>query len=130
MGANGIEKGLVYVVDDDPFLPGMLKGLCELYGKRVGIFSSGDKALEAIQAGGRPEVLITDQMMPGMTGVQLSEEVMKCSPGTYRFLHSGYSDLGDSIQAALSKEVINEFSVKPDSVKDINALMQRDNYTH
>lgn len=126
--AEGIERGLVYVVDDDPTLPNMLKDLCEHYGKRVETFSSGVTALEAIQDGGRPEIMITDQQMPGMTGVELSEKVKEDSPGTYRFLHTGYSDSEEALRAAVSNHVIDQFAVKPGSVRDISALMQQNNY--
>ena len=130
MKANGIEKNLVYAVDDDQEILELVKGTCEMYGKRVEAFNSGDAALEAIMGGGRPEVLITDQQMPGVTGVELSEEVMKRSPGTFRYLHTGYSGSEESLRKAIANHVIDQFGFKPYSIREICTLAQRDNYTH
>ena len=43
-------------------------------------------------------VLVTDQRMPGVTGVELCEQVKERSPDTIRILITAYSDLKAAIE--------------------------------
>lgn len=52
---------------------------------------SGKDALAAI-AQARPDIIITDQRMPGMSGIELLEEVRRRDPSICRFLLTAYKD--------------------------------------
>lgn len=86
---NGTET--VLMVDDEDLLLTMGQAILSSYGYRVLTANSGRKALE-IFAKGDPHVdlLITDLVMPHMSGRELVEEVHQISPDTRILCTSGY----------------------------------------
>src|SRR5690606_1331 len=59
---------------------------------------SGAKAIEMVKA--HPiDIIITDQRMPGMTGVEFLEEIIKINPDSMRILLTGYTDMSAVIDA-------------------------------
>jgi CheY-like chemotaxis protein len=67
---------LVLVVEDDPHFGQQLTDLFEFLGYRVELAISGPDGVERFEAGG-VDFLLTDLMLPGMSGV----EVVKCVRG-------------------------------------------------
>jgi DNA-binding NtrC family response regulator len=73
--------------------------------------TSGRAALEIIAA--QPiDVIVSDQRMPEMAGIELLSEVRKRSPGTMRILLTGYADLTAIIGSVNEGEVFR-FITKP-----------------
>ncbi|MFM1827343.1 MAG: hypothetical protein RLY67_724 [Pseudomonadota bacterium] len=70
---------MVYVVDDDEAVRDSLRWLLEGNGFRVTCFESADRVLEQLTSGGSSQraCLILDVRMPGMTGIELHEELLK-----------------------------------------------------
>jgi CheY-like chemotaxis protein len=66
---------LIVVVDDEYLLATMLADILEDEGHEVVVASHGQDALERIRAR-RPALLITDFMMPVMTGLELAQAIM------------------------------------------------------
>ena len=62
------------VVEDDPSLLAGLRDLLSLSGHQVRAASSGEAAWEAVQAE-LPELVVTDVVMPGMSGLDLLQAV-------------------------------------------------------
>ena len=58
------------------------------------------------------EVIISDQRMPGMTGVELLAESIKTHPNAIRILLTGYTDI-DSVVAAINSGQIYRYVTKP-----------------
>jgi CheY-like chemotaxis protein len=56
------------LVEDDPDLSHMLATWCELEGYRVVRAAHGRQALDLLQDGARPDVILLDLMMPVMDG--------------------------------------------------------------
>lgn len=73
--------------------------------------NSGPEALEIIKEIQFP-VIITDQRMPEMTGVEFLVEVLKISPDSIRILLTGYSDINAVIDA-VNKGQIYYYVNKP-----------------
>jgi CheY-like chemotaxis protein len=66
-------------------------------GYRVLEANSSEQTLRLIQGGARPDFLVTDHLMPGMTGTELARSVRSQLPRARILLISGYSDLdGDA----------------------------------
>ena len=65
-------------------------------GHKVMVARSGKEALEIVGKHGEPELLITDQAMPGMTGVQLAAELLSRVPDIRVIVATGYADLPNS----------------------------------
>lgn len=73
--------------------------------------NSGPEALQIIKEIQFP-VIITDQRMPEMTGVEFLVEVLKISPDSIRILLTGYSDINAVIDA-VNKGQIYYYVNKP-----------------
>jgi response regulator RpfG family c-di-GMP phosphodiesterase len=75
----------------------------------------GQEALRLIEALSPAQTLsciISDHRMPGMSGVQLFERVLRLLPHTRRILVTGYLDI-DAIIDAVNKAQIYRFVAKP-----------------
>ncbi len=68
------DKPLVLVIDDEPNILTALSLLLEDEGYQVITARHGLEGLERLRTA-RPDLIITDYMMPHMTGVELIEEV-------------------------------------------------------
>jgi FixJ family two-component response regulator len=69
----GNRTGPVAIVDDDPAVLDSLKFLLEVAGHAVAVYASAASFLEDLAV--PPACLITDQQMPGMTGLELAERL-------------------------------------------------------
>jgi len=67
-------------------------------------------------------VLITDQRMPEVTGVQLLEQVHKIHPETVRILITAYSDLGAAI-SAINQGHVHRYMRKPWVPDELRAVL-------
>jgi len=61
---------------------------------------AGARALEAIDSTPAIELVITDQAMPGMTGLQLIEEIRARRPELPVILATGYAELPQTVSAS------------------------------
>jgi CheY-like chemotaxis protein len=68
--ANAVREPLVMVVDDDDDIRETLAGLLEDEGYQVVSFPHGKVALDALQGGLAPRVILLDLMMPVMDGAE------------------------------------------------------------
>jgi CheY-like chemotaxis protein len=58
----------VLVVDDDELIQGSMEAILEVLGHSVATASTGEEALEKLEAGFQPDVVILDMNMPGLGG--------------------------------------------------------------
>jgi len=81
----------VLIVDDEEMLLAMGEAVLTAHGYRVLTANSAQKALDLISATVEAvDVLVTDLVMPGMSGRELIEHVNVFSPATKVVLTSGY----------------------------------------
>ncbi len=92
----------ILVVDDDALILKNTAALLEDLGHQVLIAPSGDEALALIEQREDIDLLITDQVMPGMTGSELVAQVRARRPMLPIILATGYgevpSELGPEIR--------------------------------
>ena len=67
-------KKTIIIVDDEPNLRELVKGIMELEGYRVITAEDGKRGLEAIEAH-KPDLVLLDMMMPGMTGREVCQKI-------------------------------------------------------
>lgn len=79
--------------------------------------TSGQEALE-IMAAMPVDVLVSDQRMPGMLGIELLEQARQRHPATVRILLTGYSDLS-AIVGSVNEGEVFRFINKPWDQKDL-----------
>ena len=82
----------ILVVDDDELVLSSTVAMLEYLGHQVIEAGSGDEALVVIASGGAIDLVITDQGMPGMTGLQLAEVVRQRWPELPVMLCTGYQE--------------------------------------
>lgn len=102
----------ILVVEDSVTQSEHLRYTLEQYGHHVAVVSCGEEALQAL-SGMKPDIVITDIMMPGMDGYQLcalirNDPKMKDIPVV---LLTSLSDVEDVVRGLESKA--NHFITKP-----------------
>jgi CheY-like chemotaxis protein len=85
-------SGTALLVDDEACIRVSTADMLNALGFEVREASSAESALAAIEGGLEPELLITDHLMPGMTGVQLARWVRERRPQTKTLIVSGFAD--------------------------------------
>jgi len=73
---------------------------------------SGEEALKLLSEDGDIPVLVTDQRMPGMTGVQLLERAATTHPEQVRIILTGYTDI-DALIDAINTGKVYRYVSKP-----------------
>lgn len=109
----------VLIVDDEPDILEALKDVIEgfLDGVEVITADSGPAALEYLRR--EPvDLIITDQKMPGMTGLQFLREAVGLQSHVPRIMVTAFPDLDLAIQALNEGHIIN-FLAKPVSSESV-----------
>lgn len=113
----------ILVVEDEPSLRNLLKTALEHFGYHVTLFSSGNEALEQVQTQGlRPDLLITDVVLPEMSGPEIAKKIQEMFPKLKTLFISGYTDNVIFHHGVLDKGV--DFLQKPFSLKDLVAKIE------
>ncbi len=86
-------KRMALVVDDDPGVRMCTADVLTDMGYEVIEADSAEQALQAIERGAAPDLLVTDHLMPGMSGSVLAREVVARLPQTRVIVVSGYTDV-------------------------------------
>ncbi|MDR3630662.1 MAG: CheR family methyltransferase [Desulfocapsaceae bacterium] len=108
----------ILFIDDEIILAEMGKIMLERLGYTVTLRTSSLEALELFKT--QPnlfDAVVTDQTMPGMTGMDMAQRMLEIRPDIPIILCTGYSTLVSEEQAKLNG--IKEFIMKPMSKKDI-----------
>ncbi len=92
---------VVLTVDDDVLVRMGTVAMLEDLGHTVIEANSGPEALKILAQGTEIDVVVTDQAMPRMTGVQLAEEILAGKPGMPIILATGYAELPAGFGAKL-----------------------------
>jgi two-component system cell cycle sensor histidine kinase/response regulator CckA len=80
------------VVEDHEAVRRMIAVTLERAGYKVATAATGDEALALARAGHEFDVVITDMVMPGMTGRQVADAIRQMTPRTEIIFVSGYVD--------------------------------------
>ena len=120
----------VMIVDDERALVALAEEtLAELGYKPVG-FDSSVAALQAFHAEPkRFDLVLTDEMMPELTGTELAREIRQVRPGISIILMSGYggAQLSERAQAAGVIEVLRKPLVRRDIAEPVARALHASN---
>ena len=110
----------VLFVDDDERV---LNALRALFRNDYEVFTAenGAAGLALAKAKDIP-IVVSDQRMPGMTGVELLRELRKVAPNSVRLLLTGYSDLA-ALVGSINEGEVFRFVRKPWDNDDIRAMV-------
>jgi two-component system cell cycle sensor histidine kinase/response regulator CckA len=104
MRGDKAEKRTVLVVDDDPSVLNVLRGVLDRAGYEV--LSAGDAvaALEQFEGRRAPvSLLLTDVVMPGMSGMELANRLVVLDPKLKILLIAGLPDHPQVIASVMQK---------------------------
>jgi len=90
MFATDKGRPVVLVVDDDPEVRETLVNILEARGYTVIDAASGREALDILEHDETIQVLFTDVMMPGISGITLAKKAMEMRPELKVVLASAY----------------------------------------
>jgi len=96
-------SAVILFVDDDPLIALSTTEMLEDLGHHVIGASSGLHALDIIRSGQPIDLMMTDHVMPGMTGVELAAASRKLRPSLPILLATGYAELPEGAQLDLPR---------------------------
>lgn len=112
---------LALLVEDDSLVCTVVSRLLKSHGFSVVAVNRGVDALAAVQAdAGRFDIVITDQSMPGMGGIELARAITALRPDLPIILVSGYSRVADAESPSAN---IRAFVRKPFTSKALGAAI-------
>lgn len=116
------KSGKVLCVDDEPSIVRSLQWLLQ---KQFEVLTatSGAEAIELVKQHDF-DVVISDQRMPVMTGVEVLREVRRLSPRTMRILLTGYSDMHAIVRSVNESEVFR-FINKPWNIAELPKVVDQ-----
>jgi FixJ family two-component response regulator len=113
----------VYVVDDDADMRDALRRLLRTVGLRCVGFPSAEEFLRGFREAGGPACLVLDVRMPGMSGLDLFEELARRGVGLPVLFVTAYADVPMAVRAMKSGAA--EFIEKPFNGQALIEKIQR-----
>ena len=114
---------LLVIVDDEEMVLASLRAFLTLETDyEVLTFDSPLKALESIREN-QIDLVISDYLMPEMTGIEFLLEVKKLQPYATRVLLTGYADKENAIRA-INEVNLYQYIEKPWSNEDLKLIIQ------
>jgi len=104
-------KRTLLLVDDEENIIASLRRLLRRDGYHIITANSGAQGLQRL-AEHEVDVIVSDQRMPGMTGVEFLRRAKELYPQTVRMTLSGYTEL-QSITDAINEGAVYKFLTKP-----------------
>jgi signal transduction histidine kinase len=111
----------ILVVDDEPDVVKSVKDLLRLDYKVIGA-TSATEALDLL-AKEQVHVVMTDQRMPGMTGVQFLAKLKEQYPNVIRLLFTGYADVR-AVVDAINQGHVWRYITKPWDPEELAAVIR------
>jgi CheY-like chemotaxis protein len=88
-------SGTALLVDDEEAVRASTAEMLSDLGYRVVEANSAEEALRAVRGGFTPDLLVTDHLMPGITGTELVRQLRQQQPSLPALLVSGYAEVED-----------------------------------
>lgn len=105
------EKCRILVVDDDPFVVGMLAIILEADGYEIDTAENGEDALTKFIASPGTGLIISDMNMPGMTGLELIGRIRAHDATIPAILLTGTDDVDPGPE-------VDEYLLKDENIQD------------
>src|SRR6201995_3507442 len=113
----------ILLVDDEPGMLRYIRTLLEVDEYKVETASTGEEALERVQKGLRPDLVLLDLLMPGIDGLQTLEQMRQMYPGVKVVMLSCVSDTRKVVQAI--RLGASDYLTKPFQKHELDAVIQQ-----
>ncbi len=117
-------RGVVFVVDDEGLIAKTLAMILSQTGFAASAFEDPYQALGAAAGGLVPDLLISDVVMPGMSGIDLAIQFRGEYPGCKVLLFSGQAATADMLATAKLHGHDFEVLAKPVHPSDLLARLR------
>ncbi|MFL5778279.1 MAG: ATP-binding protein [Chloroflexota bacterium] len=117
-----IATGRAVVVEDDDVVRGLTTQLLERAGLDVQVGTAVD-AVAMASAGEPIDVIVSDVVLPGLSGLAVADAFLRMQPGTAVVLLSGYLEEGLELQELLERGAV--FVSKPASATQLVDAIER-----
>jgi DNA-binding NtrC family response regulator len=109
-------SGTILLIDDHPDVLQWLERLFQREGWRTTTASAGEAALELLERE-RPEVVVQDLRMPGLSGLDLLRSLRRKDPDVAIIIATGHADIATAVEAMQLGAA--SFLVKPLDVRQL-----------
>lgn len=117
------DRPCLLVVDDEPEVLHSVQDLLRL-DYRVITRSSGAAALDVLRSGEEIQVIMSDQRMPGLSGVEVLREAAAIRPEATRLLFTAYADIRAVIDA-INQGHVFRYLAKPWDPNELAAAVRQ-----
>ncbi|MCP4652161.1 MAG: response regulator [Candidatus Omnitrophica bacterium] len=119
-----MSKSTILIVDDEPHILSSLKRILEDDSREILTAKDAEEGWKILQDYGEVELIICDNKLPGMMGVDFLIKVKRLYPDTIRILITGYPDLGSAMDA-INRVHIWRYILKPVEVEELRILVRQ-----
>src|SRR5437667_454596 len=109
--------------DDEAGMLRYIRTLLEVDDYKVATASTGEEALERVQKGLQPDLVLLDLLMPGIDGLQTLEQLRQIRPGTKVVMLSCVSDTRKVVQAI--RLGAHDYLTKPFQKAELDAVIDQ-----
>jgi CheY-like chemotaxis protein len=121
---TGVAIPKILIVDDEPVIADTLAAILNKSGFEASAAHSGEAAIEQARST-RPELLITDVMMPDMNGIETAINIRKFLPNCRILLFSGQAATADLLESARQEGYNFDILSKPIHPQELIVKLQR-----
>ncbi len=89
---------VILIIDDDDFIRGVLKSVLKKAGYKVLDAADGETGLQHVKQYD-PDLVLTDYKMPGISGMDVLQELVRTRPGLPVIMLTAYGDVALTIKA-------------------------------
>jgi DNA-binding NtrC family response regulator len=115
------EAANILLVDDEPGMLRYIRTLLEVDEHKVQTASTGEEAVERVQKGLQPDLVLLDLLMPGIDGLQTLEQLRHLKPGLKVVMLSCVNDTRKVVQAMRLGAI--DYLTKPFQKAELDAVI-------
>src|SRR3989440_6618610 len=113
----------ILLVDDEPGMLRYTRALLEVDDYKVETASTGEEALERVQKGLQPDLVLLDLLMPGIDGLETLEQLRQLKPGLKVVMLSCVNDTRKVVQAM--RLGAHNYLTKPFQKAELDAVIDQ-----
>lgn len=119
------DRGNVLIIDDDDFVRETICEVVEGFGYRIVAAKDGAQALASMQAA-RPDIVITDIIMPGISGLDVIAEIRRSFPEVKIVAISGGGGTKGIDNLAAASRLGSDWIIpKPIDIKELEEVLKQ-----
>lgn len=118
------EKHKILIIDDEPNILTSLRKILEGDGKEILTAKTAEEGWDILKDHRDTEVIISDNKLPGMSGIEFLIKAKRLYPDSIRILITGYPDLNSAMDA-INRAHIWRYILKPIEVEELKVLINQ-----